>query len=167
MAKGIHTEETLETLIEAYLIEAGGYEKGAPTAYDRTRAMLPQTVLAYIQDTQPKVWEALRAIHKDKLEPLFMDGLGKALEQQGTLEVLRRGVKFYGQTVKLAEFEPAHRLNPGLWVQFEKNRLTVVRQVKYDPSNENELDLVSSSSTTSRPQVSRATRFRARLANSG
>lgn len=142
MAKGIHTEETLEALIEAHLVDAGGYEKGSPSDYDRARALLPQTVLAYVQETQPKAWEKLLKIHKDKLDALFLDALCKALDQRGTLDVLRHKLKFYGETIALATFEPGHSLNPELWQQFEQNRLTVIRQVKYDPSNENELDLV-------------------------
>ena len=124
----MHTEETLEALIEAYLVDAGGYQKGTPAEYDRTRALLPQTLLAFIEDTQPKVWQALRAIHKDKLETLFFDALSKTLEQQGKLDVLRHGCKFYGKTVQLAVFAPSNQHNPGLWELFQKNRLTVIRQ---------------------------------------
>ena len=53
MAKGIHTEETFEALIEAHLLEHGGYEAASPEAYDRDMALLSETVLAFIQDTQP------------------------------------------------------------------------------------------------------------------
>ena len=67
MANGIHTEETFEALIEAHLVEHGGYESGAPDTYDRDLALLTDTVLAFVQDTQPKVWAQLQAIHKDSL----------------------------------------------------------------------------------------------------
>ena len=82
MAQGVHNEETFEALIEAHLVDHGGYESGAPDAYDRDRALLPDTVLAFVQDTQPKVWTQLQAIHKDKLEALFLDGLCKVLDIQ-------------------------------------------------------------------------------------
>ena len=142
MAKGIHTEETFEALIEGHLVEHGGYESGSPDAYDRERALLPDTVLAFVQDTQPRVWAQLQAIHKDKLNALFLDALCKVLDQRGSLEVLRHGFKFYGKQVDLAYFEPGNTLNPAVWDLCEKNRLTVVRQVRYDPHNDNELDLV-------------------------
>ena len=142
MAKGIHTEETFEALIEAHLLEHGGYEAASPEAYDRDMALLSETVLAFIQDTQPKVWTKLQATHKDKLDGLLLAALCKVLDQRGSLEVLRHGFKFYGQTVKLAYFEPGNNLNPAVWDLYKKNRLTVVRQVRYDPNNDNELDLV-------------------------
>ena len=104
--------------------------------------MLPDTVLAFVQDTQPKIWAQLQAIHKATLDTLFLDGLCKVLDQRGSLEALRHGFKFYGKQVDLAYFEPGHTLNPAVWELYEKNRLTVVRQVRYDPNNDNELDLV-------------------------
>lgn len=73
---------------------------------------------------------------------MFLDALCKALDQRGTLDVLRQKLKFYGETITLAVFKPVHSLNPELWHQFEQNVLTVIRQVKYDTNNENELDLV-------------------------
>ena len=55
MAKGIHTEETFEALIEAHLLEHGGYEAASPEVYDRDMALMPETVLAFIQDTRERL----------------------------------------------------------------------------------------------------------------
>ena len=141
MAKGIHTEETFETLIEAHLRKHGGYKSESPGSYDPERAILPATVLAFIQSTQPKVWGRLATLHKDRLDGLLLAALCKVLDQRGSLEVLRHGFKFYGQAIRLAYFEPGNNLNPALWNLYEKNRLVVVRQLRYDPKNDNTLDL--------------------------
>ncbi|MFP4601212.1 MAG: type I restriction endonuclease subunit R, partial [Persicimonas sp.] len=66
----------------------------------------------------------------------------KSLRKQGVLDVLRRGFRFYGQPIRLAYFRPAHGLNPDVLEKYRKNRLTVVRQLRYDPKNDNSLDLV-------------------------
>lgn len=142
MAKGIHTEETLEALIQARLVEHGGYTSAPPTAYNRERALLPDTVLAFIQATQPKTWQYLQGIHKANLDQLILDELCKVLDKRGTLEILRRGFSFYGRTIHLAYFEPGNNLNPDTWDLYSKNVLTVARQVRYDPKTDNELDLV-------------------------
>ena len=55
MAKGIHTEETFE----GDLLGHNSYETASTEAYDRNMAILPKTVLALIQATQPKVWVKL------------------------------------------------------------------------------------------------------------
>lgn len=140
MAQGVHTEEAFEAVIEAHLL-GHGYESAAPDDYDREMALLPETVLAFIKTTQPKTWAKLRGMHKDALGSLLLAALCKVLDQRGSLEVLRHGFKFYGQSVKLAYFEPGNHLYPPLWEQYEQNRLTVIRQLRYDPNNENELDL--------------------------
>lgn len=141
MALGIHTEEAFEALIEAHLVEHGGYEAGDPTTYDRERAIIPHLVVEFVQATQPKAWEKLRAIHKGNLESVFLAALCQVLDQRGALEVLRHGFKFFGQTVRIAYFQPGHNLNPAVERLYEANRLTVVRQLRYDPNNNNELDL--------------------------
>ena len=64
------------------------------------------------------------------------------MDKRGSLEVLRHGFTFYGKKVRLAFFKPGHRKNPDLWTLYGQNRLSVVRQLRYDPNNDNELDLV-------------------------
>ena len=139
--KGIHTEATFEALIEAHLLEHGGYERGDPAAYDRDRALIPDLVVAFIEATQPKAWAKLAGIHKGKLKATLLDEVCKAMDKRGALTVLRHGVKFYGQKIRLAYFQPGNNLNPAIWELYAKNRLTVVRQLPYDPGNQNTLDL--------------------------
>ena len=141
MATGSHTEEAFEALIEAHLLAEGGYVAAPPTEYARNLALLPDTVLGFLEATQPKAWGQLSALHGAQLRSKLLAALAKKLDQVGTLEVLRRGFKFYGQRLQLAYFEPGAQHDPGAWELFEANRLTVVRQLRYDPANENELDL--------------------------
>jgi len=137
-----HSEAAFETALEQHLVTHGGYCSVDPSGYDRERALLPAEVLAFVEATQPKEWGKLREIHHGKLEGLFLDGLCKAMDQQGSLAVLRHGFKFYGRLVRLAFFAPSHGLNPDVEALYSANRLAVVRQVSYDPKNQNTLDLV-------------------------
>lgn len=141
MAKGVHTEETFEAEIEAHLL-AHGYESAAPTDYDRDKALFPQLVIDFVRTTQPSVWAKLESILKDKLEPLFIKEVCKVMDTRGSLEALRHGFTFYGRKVRLAFFKPGSKKNPELWSLYEQNRLQVVRQLRYDLNNDNELDLV-------------------------
>lgn len=138
---GIHTEQTFEAEIEAHLL-AHGYESTTPSAFDREKALFPQLVIEFVQTTQPKVWDKLGTVLKDKLDALFIKEVCKVMDKRGSLEVLRHGFPFYGQKVRLAFFKPGHRKNPDLWTLYGENRLSVVRQLRYDPNNDNELDLV-------------------------
>jgi type I restriction enzyme R subunit len=137
----IHTEATFEAEIEAHLL-AHGYQSLAPNTFDRQAALFPQAVLAFIEASQPKVWEKLGQILKETRGPLLIKEITNVLNQRGVLSVLRQGFELSGQKVRLVFFAPAHDKSPAPLALYQHNRLAVVRQLRYDPKNENELDLV-------------------------
>ena len=149
-----HTEDTFEKLIVEHLVLHGGYEPRGRTTYepdkaltthagyDVQRALIPAEVIAFVQATQPKPWAKLQAIHGAALDRIFLDALCKVMDQRGALSVIRQGFKFHGRQIRLAYFAPGHKLNPAVWDLYGQNRLRVVRQLRYDPKNDNELDLV-------------------------
>ena len=141
MAHGIHTEQAFEAEIEAHLL-AHGYQSARSADFDRELGLFPQAVIEFVQATQPKVWAKLRSILNVKLEALFIKEVCKVMDKRGSLEILRHGFRFYGRKVRLAFFKPGHQKNPDLWRLYSQNRLSVVRQLRYDPHNDNELDLV-------------------------
>jgi type I restriction enzyme R subunit len=143
MAK-MHTERALEDLIEAHLIEQGGWRKGDPADFDAELALTPSDLFAFIQATQPDTWGKLRQHHHSGLEAAFLDRLTGVLDTQGTLDVVRHGVKFYGVPLRLAYFRPAHGLNPEILAQYAQNRLVVTRQVQCNPRSDESIDMLLS-----------------------
>ncbi len=139
-----HSEEAFEAYIASHLVEHGGYAAGSPEDYDREHGLLTPDFVGFLKDTQPKKWNKLEQIHGLELEPRLIAAFSKAVKDnpKGALAVLRRGFSFYGEELRLAEFAPAHGLNPEVERLYGLNRLKVVRQVKYDPKSENSLDLV-------------------------
>jgi len=142
----LHKEISFETEICAHLAAHGWlYAEGDASAYDRARALFPADVLAWVQATQPKAWEALTKNHGSKAEETLLNRLRAQLDQRGTLDVLRHGIELLGlkQPLKLAEFKPALAINPEILARYEANRLRVVRQMHYSVNkNENSIDLV-------------------------
>ena len=59
-----HSEAAFETVIEAHLLK-NGYVYVARESFDRERAVFPETVLAFIRETQPKEWAKLESLHGD------------------------------------------------------------------------------------------------------
>src|SRR5438132_7846906 len=112
MTARMHTERALEDLIEAHLIEQGGWHKGNPTDFDAELALTRSDLFAFIQTTQSGTWDKLRKHHQAGLETAILDRLASVLDSQGTLDVTRHGLKFYGEQIRLAYFRPAHGLNP-------------------------------------------------------
>jgi type I restriction enzyme R subunit len=115
---------------------------GSNAGWDKGRAIFPPQVFAFIQETQPDLWEEMRKLHASGLEPLILTALVKELDAKGSLHVLRHGFKFYGKTFQLAYFKPAHGANPEVLKLFAKNVLTVTRQVPCHPGDNRTLDIV-------------------------
>ncbi|MBS7804055.1 type I restriction endonuclease subunit R [Rhizobiales bacterium TNE-4] len=141
----LHKEIKLENEICDYLAAHGWlYEKDAATRYDRVRALFPDDLIAWIEATQPKSWEALTKSHGASARAVLLDRLRKQIAERGTLDVIRHGVDMIGvkQTVSLAQFRPAFAMNEEIIERYNANRLRVVRQVKYSTANENSIDLV-------------------------
>lgn len=67
-----YTEAAFETAIEHHLTTAGGYDKGDRDTFDTERGLFINDVIAFIQKTQPKEWEYLNSIQKDKTEDTLL-----------------------------------------------------------------------------------------------
>jgi type I restriction enzyme R subunit len=141
MTPAVHTEATFESAIEDVLL-ARGWIRGNAADYDRARALDPTHLVAFIKETQPELWAQLRTQHGANLEPRLIDTLIKFRRTAGTIELLRRGFKFYGKTIRLAYFAPATRLNPEAEARYRANRLAVVRQVRFVPGEDYSVDVV-------------------------
>ena len=141
---GQSTERAFETYVEEMFLTTGGWKSGSNADWDKERALFPAQVFAFIQETQPTLWEQMKTLHGAGLEPLLLGTLGKELDTKGSLHVLRHGFKFYGRTFHLGYFKPAHEANPDVLTLFAQNRLTVTRQVPCHPGDNRTLDIVLS-----------------------
>ncbi|KPA12480.1 type I restriction endonuclease subunit R [Candidatus Magnetomorum sp. HK-1] len=138
----IHTEQIFEESIEQELIASGGYIKGNPADFDRDIAIDKLTLIRFLKQSQPNQWEKLTAIHDNAIETNVIKRLVKELKLRGCLEVIRKGFTDYGVKFQMAFFKPETTLNPDSQTLYDSNILTVTRQLKYSPRNENTLDLV-------------------------
>lgn len=138
-----HSEAAFETVIETYLL-THGYVAVDPAGFDRGRAIFPETVLAFIKETQPKDWSRLEALHGDRTGEQVLTDLCKWLDANGSLATLRHGFKCYGRTLHVAFFKAAHGLNPELEARYAANRLGITRQLHFSPRSEKSVDVTLS-----------------------
>jgi type I restriction enzyme R subunit len=138
-----HSEAAFETVIEAYLLQ-NGYASVDRENFDRERAIFPETVLAFIRETQPTEWAKLEVLHQDKTGEQILADLCKWMDTNGSLATLRHGFKCYGRTLRVAYFKAAHELNPELEARYAANRLGVTRQLRFSPRSEKSLDVTLS-----------------------
>ena len=141
----IHKEINFEVEICTHLAAHGWlHAEGDAALYDRARALFPADLVAWVQEAQPKAWEALTKSHGAAAEAMLLDRVRHQIDQRGTLDVLRHGIDMIGLrgSLSLAQFRPALAMNEELVARYNANRLRVVRQVHYSRANENSIDLV-------------------------
>ena len=138
-------KQTTEAAFETYVTEMltrNGWVEGTHTEWDKHVALFPRRLFAFLQRTQAKLWGEMEMLHGEGLEAMLIKGLVRELELKGMLHVLRHGFKFYGKVLRAAYFQPAHGLSPEVVGLYEKNELTVTRQVACHPNNNSTVDLV-------------------------
>lgn len=146
MTHAIHQEHHFESAICKHLARHGWfYAEGDAAHYDRQNALFLPDLLAWVETTQADNWEALSKTHGAGLSKVLAERVRKCLNDQGTLEVLRRGVEMVGlkKPLSLVQFKPALGLNPAIQQAYAANRLRVVRQVHHSVNKpQDALDLV-------------------------
>jgi type I restriction enzyme R subunit len=137
-----HSEKGFESAVTAHLL-TGGYVAGDPATFDAKLALDPSTLVRFLQASQPKEWARLVSIYGAEVEGKVVGTIARDLDQRGMLECLRHGVTDRGVKLRLAFFQPATGLNPETQALYEKNILTVARQVHFsDKQGQLSVDLL-------------------------
>ena len=122
----ITTENTFETALVQSLVEQGGYTEGNSSDYSPTLGMFKYEVIRFLQESQPKRWEKISAIHGADADNRVIQRLYKEMDLRGSLNVLRNGFVDYGVRFQMAYFQPASSLNPDAVDLYNKNSLKVI-----------------------------------------
>ena len=142
MSIDVTTEKRFEEDIEAFFISpAGGYTKGTDT-YDPALGLYVNTLIEFIQRTQPKEWE--RFENQNKVDPVrkFCLALNTACDTEGLVSVLRHGFKHRGITFRVCYFKPESSLNQTADALYAKNVVNCNRQWYYSADTKKSVDMV-------------------------
>jgi type I restriction enzyme R subunit len=137
-------EKNFEADIEQWLITEGGYEKGSQATYDKERAIDLDTLIRFIEATQPKAWKRYVAVYGDNAKLQLYKVMQEDILRYGLIYVLRRGVNDRGIALRLCYFAPASELNEELVEKYHRNILSCTRQFAYSTLNHNTIDMVLS-----------------------
>src|SRR5690606_6230139 len=140
----IHTEAAFESEICTDLAAAGWLHDANDAGWDRDNAIHPGDLAAWIEASQPTVWEQLQKNYGSKTADELAARLRKTLDTHGTLHVLREGFEMVGlrAPIQMAQFRPALAMNADLQARYAANRLRVIQQVRYSLHNDNRIDVV-------------------------
>lgn len=141
------TEKQFEIDIEKYLIsEEGGWIKGSDKGYQEANkndmALDIDTLIAFVQDTQPLTWKRFEKSCNSDIKQKFYKAVDDAITSDGLVYVLRHGFKYRGMEFKLCYFQPESALNQLSAERYVKNICQCVRQWHYSKKNNNSVDMV-------------------------
>lgn len=128
------TEKGLEDIIVDYLRDVNGYNQGSSSEYNKTYALLPDRVEAFIRRTQPEKAEELRVFDTASERNKFFARLRDEITKRGVTDVLRRGFRYITLHFDLYYVLPSE-LNPTAKRLYEANDFTVIRQLHYSPTD--------------------------------
>jgi len=136
----IHFEDEICQTLAA---QGWRYDANDATNYDRARALYPADLVAWVQQTQPAVWQSIAKTHGAHAIDHLCTQVRMQLDRTPTIDLLRHGMTMVGvrHTIKLAQFKPALP-TPEITQRYQQNLLRVVRQVRYAQAGEQSLDLV-------------------------
>jgi type I restriction enzyme R subunit len=135
-------EKLFEAAITSWLVEDGGYRAvkfgNRPefkADFDAALGLDTKELFAFIEETQPEEWSRVVKAHGGQeatARAKFARRIADQIDDHGTLDALRHGVSDQGIAIRLAFFRPAHGLTPDLVERYQRNRLTVTRQLPYE-----------------------------------
>lgn len=142
MNASAHQEKHFQRYIIERLVEQG-WKLGDTKYYDTERALYPEDLEAWIKASgQKDKWEKLERLNGTKTLDVVMERLTKALEQQGTVKVLRQGFSIAGcGLIEMTETAPEDMRNEAVIERYKANILRVVPELKYHPAREFAIDL--------------------------
>ncbi|MET8258192.1 DEAD/DEAH box helicase family protein [Micromonospora sp. NPDC005205] len=142
MSTHVYKEQAFEATIEAELL-AAGWHRGLSNGYRPDLGLDTGELDTFIGATQKKEFDRLITAYGDlaTAQREFAKRVAVEIDKRGALDVLRNGVKDRGVTILLCYFRPGHTLAVGALDEYQANRLTVVRQLRYSAKTADELDL--------------------------
>jgi len=122
---------------------SNGWKLGESAAYDQEHALYPEDLIGYIAETQREQWEKFCKLQASDSETALIKSVARQLDKKGTLHVLRNVIKDRGAKFRFCQFKPDHDLNPETMSRYATNRLRVVPELNYSPTDySGRLDLV-------------------------
>lgn len=131
------SERGFQKFITNQLVNEHQYIETGSTEFDREFCINSKQVLAFIEATQPTVYERIK-----KSERSFFVRLDEKIKELGVIEVLRKGIKHItGENIDLFYRKPSSNYNTKDAARYAANVFSVTQELKYSLDHENRLDL--------------------------
>lgn len=132
------SEEGLQRHIKNKLVDEQKYLESDSKDFDLKYFVNKEQLFSFIEATQPEIYNSIQK----RGEEQFLSRLDKKLKEKGIVHVLRKGVKFFEETVLLFYPQPASKLNPKAQANYAANIFSVTEELIYSKDHNKEIDLV-------------------------
>ena len=126
-----YSEKDFEKYIVNLLVAKSGYIQGNNNDYNPQKALLPQTFISFIKETQLDNWTCLcdKFDSEKEAEEKLIEELLTSRKNQGTLDLFRKGFVFRSIQFDTVYWKPENTLNPETINLYKKNIFTVINQL--------------------------------------
>lgn len=142
--KEMHLEEQMvKYLTRTVKPEFSEYTEKNTSCYDKDLCLIPEDLIDFIKDTQPQKYKKLQEQFDADTDQRIAYYASKLINSQKnkTIAYFRMKLKISGQHFDTIYFKPQHHKTPEHVRWYEKNRLTVIRQLKYSKINNKSVDI--------------------------
>ncbi len=139
------TEKNFEADIQEWLTSAeGGWTKATDAGYRASieKALDIDTLVDFVQRTQPKEWGRLVKQTNGDPKQRFFRRFEDEVTENGLIHVLRHGFKDRGIDFRVCYFKPESTLNDALAQRYAANTCQCIRQWHYSGQNGNSVDMM-------------------------
>ena len=133
------SEYQFEKSIESSLIKSG-YIKRDPKDFNKEYVIDDKLFFQFIQDTQKERWQELQEIHGEDIKEKILQSYQKEVDSESLIHVIRKGFYVSGKKIVCMFLKPVSSNNPEAEPEYQKNILSIMRQVVTE--NNNKPDLV-------------------------
>lgn len=138
------TEKRFESDITDFLLSPEGGYTHNEDIYDPQLGVFPDTLIRFVQNTQPKAWARFEAANRVDTAKKFIGAFNNACEMDGLVSVLRHGFKHRGVAFRVCYFKPESGLNATASAQYAANEICCNRQWFYSAECHKSVDVVLS-----------------------
>lgn len=137
-----YKEKDLESFIESYLLEHNGYIKRVSQNYDKDLCFDKELLISFLESTQSKELDELKKRLGEGYKIEILKHIASKISKEGIVKALQKGIELRGIKLSLAYRKPSNALNSTSIENYNKNTLSIIRQLYYSKENQNSIDMV-------------------------
>lgn len=137
-----YKEKDLESFIESYLLEHNGYIKRESKDYDKDLCFDKELLINFLESTQSKELDELKKRLGEGYKIEILKHIASKISKDGIVKALQKGIELRGIKLSLAYRKPSNALNSTSIENYNKNTLSIIRQLYYSKENQNSIDMV-------------------------